>query len=70
MDKEDIKELISLCSSFEEADFIISEYGDFNSTKEKNAFLKEFFPMEVNADSLEEEYKERLKAFVKSTRVR
>jgi len=43
MDKEDIKELISLCSSFEEADFIISEYGDFNSTKEKKVFLKEFF---------------------------
>lgn len=42
-----IKTLIELSTTFEKADEVISKYTDFETVKEKIAFLKGMFDVEI-----------------------
>lgn len=47
MERERIKALIELSYTFEEADQIIAQYVGFQTTKEKIAYIKGMFDVEI-----------------------
>ncbi len=47
MNRKMIKILIELSTTFEKADEVISKYTDFETVKEKIAFLKGMFDVEI-----------------------
>ncbi len=47
MNRKKIKTLIELSTTFEKADEVISKYTDFETVKEKIAFLKGMFDVEI-----------------------
>lgn len=47
MNRKMIKTLIELSTTFEKADEVISKYTDFETVKEKIAFLKGMFDVEI-----------------------
>ena len=45
--RENVKALIELSATFEEADKIIEEYAGFKTSKEKTAYLQGMYDVEV-----------------------
>jgi len=70
MKREQIKALIELSNSFEEADEVIQKYAGFKTTKEKIAFIKGMFDVKIIShpkDILDEDvYRLLLTAVVES----
>lgn len=47
LERKNVKALIELSTSFEEADEVIKKYTDFKDLKEKIAYIKGMFDVEI-----------------------